>query len=121
MKIWPPAFESVVYSEMGFLRISECGVFCEQNQVPVPEGGLTPELLHPRVIGHQGVPATASILGFEPTQRVLAVASLYVNLHIFSRGNFSEVYVGRLCKNRTELKWSIAISFPPRRNHMVAI
>lgn len=70
--------------------------FSEQNQVPVPEGGLTSEKLHPRVVGHQGVPATASILAFEPTQRVLAVASLYVNLNIFFM-KFSEVYVGVSC------------------------
>ncbi|KAG0570226.1 hypothetical protein KC19_6G145700 [Ceratodon purpureus] len=54
-----------------------------ESQVPVPEGGLKSEQLHPRVVGHQGVPATASILAFEPTQRVLAVASLDGRIKLF--------------------------------------
>jgi len=69
---WVRVFE--VFSGRFFL-------FWEQrNQVPIVAGGLTSEQLHPRVVGHQGVPASASILAFESTQRVLAVASLYVYL-----------------------------------------
>jgi hypothetical protein len=48
----------------------------EQAQIPVPEGKLTLEQLQIRAVGHEGVPAAASILAFEPIQRVLAVASL---------------------------------------------
>jgi syntaxin-binding protein 5 len=47
-------------------------------QIAVPVGRLSKEDLQPHLSVHQGIPATASILAFEPVQRVLAVASLYV-------------------------------------------
>lgn len=59
------------------------GVRVPESHVVGPGGGLTSEQLHPRVVGHQGVPATASTLAFEPTQRVLAVASLDGRIKLF--------------------------------------
>lgn len=58
------------------MRIIKNGFTRERAQIPVPEGELTLEQLQLRVVGHEGVPASASILAFEPIQRVLAVASL---------------------------------------------
>lgn len=54
-----------------------------ENQALVGEGGLKSEQLHPRVVGHEGIPATASILAFEATQSVLAVASLDGRIKLF--------------------------------------
>ncbi|CAK9858240.1 unnamed protein product [Sphagnum jensenii] len=52
-------------------------------EIAVPVGRLSKEDLQPRLSVHQGIPATASILAFEPVQRVLAVASLDGRIKLF--------------------------------------
>ncbi|CAM6044887.1 unnamed protein product [Sphagnum compactum] len=52
-------------------------------EIAVPVGRLSKEDLQPRLSLHQGIPATASILAFEPVQRVLAVASLDGRIKLF--------------------------------------
>lgn len=51
-----------------------------QLQELIPTGTLTEEQLNLRLSAHYGLPRTASILAFDPIQRLLAVASLYVRL-----------------------------------------
>ncbi|CAK9191089.1 unnamed protein product [Sphagnum troendelagicum] len=52
-------------------------------EIAVSVGRLSKEDLQPRLSVHQGIPATASILAFEPVQRVLAVASLDGRIKLF--------------------------------------
>ncbi|CAK9192647.1 unnamed protein product [Sphagnum jensenii] len=52
-------------------------------EIAVPVGRLSKEDLQPRLSVHQGIPATASILAFEPVQRVIAVASLDGRIKLF--------------------------------------
>jgi WD40 repeat protein len=54
-----------------------------RDQIAIPVGRLSKEDLQPRLSVHQGIPATASILAFEPVQRVLAVASLDGRIKLF--------------------------------------
>jgi hypothetical protein len=54
-----------------------------RDQIAVPVGRLSKEDLQPHLSVHQGIPATASILAFEPVQRVLAVASLDGRIKLF--------------------------------------
>ncbi len=67
------------------MTVASCShvCMCVWCQIAVPVGRLSKEDLQPRLSVHQGIPATASILAFEPVQRVLAVASLYVILTTF--------------------------------------
>ncbi len=67
------------------MTVASCSYvcMCVWCQIAVPVGRLSKEDLQPRLSVHQGIPATASILAFEPVQRVLAVASLYVILTTF--------------------------------------
>ena len=39
-------------------------------------GDLTTEDLDPRIAVHYGVPSTASVLAFDPIQRLLAIGTL---------------------------------------------
>lgn len=75
------------YSKMPciIMTVASCSYvcMCVWCQIAVPVGRLSKEDLQPRLSVHQGIPATASILAFEPVQRVLAVASLYVILTTF--------------------------------------
>ncbi|XP_060674282.1 uncharacterized protein LOC107430890 isoform X2 [Ziziphus jujuba] len=46
------------------------------SQQNLQQGSLTPEDLDPRVAVHYGIPSTASILAFDPFQRLLAIGTL---------------------------------------------
>jgi hypothetical protein len=57
-------------------------------------GKLSKKDLQPHLNVHQGIPPTTSILAFEPIQRVLVVASLYVILttFVYTFANKSSLY-----------------------------
>jgi hypothetical protein len=67
------------------MTVASCSYvcMCVWCQIAVPVGRLSKEDLQPRLSVHQGIPATASILAFEPVQRVLAVASLDGRIKLF--------------------------------------
>eukprot|EP00850_Spirogloea_muscicola_P007795 SM000040S14807 [mRNA] locus=s40:480660:490525:+ [translate_table: standard] len=48
-----------------------------------PAGALRPEQLNPRLVAHHGVPSSASILAYEPVQRLLAVGTRIGQIKVF--------------------------------------
>eukprot|EP00850_Spirogloea_muscicola_P016806 SM000139S00123 [mRNA] locus=s139:219620:229335:- [translate_table: standard] len=52
-------------------------------QETAPASALRPEQLNPRLVAHHGVPSSASILAYEPVQRLLAVGTRIGQIKVF--------------------------------------
>ncbi|TXG50110.1 hypothetical protein EZV62_025985 [Acer yangbiense] len=57
------------------------------------EGSLTRKDLDPRVTVHYGIPSTASVLAFDPVQRLLAVGTLYGRIKVIGGDNIEGLFV----------------------------
>ncbi|KAK0583062.1 hypothetical protein LWI29_032978 [Acer saccharum] len=57
------------------------------------EGSLTRKDLDPRVTVHYGIPFTASVLAFDPVQRLLAVGTLDGRIKVIGGNNIEELFV----------------------------
>ncbi|KAK3229097.1 hypothetical protein Dsin_000978 [Dipteronia sinensis] len=57
------------------------------------EGILTMKDLDPRVTVHYGIPSTASVLAFDPIQRLLAVGTLDGRIKVIGGDNIEGLFV----------------------------
>lgn len=71
-----------IFLLLGFLLFfkkfffSEFGLYFVQHKLQ--HGGLQGNELDPRIVIHYGIPSTASVLAFDPIQRLLAIGTLSV-------------------------------------------
>ena len=56
-------------------------------------GGLQGNELDPRIVIHYGIPSTASVLAFDPIQRLLAIGTLDGRLKVIGSDNIEGLLV----------------------------
>ncbi|XP_068340514.1 uncharacterized protein [Pyrus communis] len=65
------------------------------SQHNLPYGSLTAEDLDLRVAVHYGIPSTASILAFDPIQRLLAIGTLDGRIKVIGGDGIEGLFISR--------------------------
>ncbi|KAA8534063.1 hypothetical protein F0562_031744 [Nyssa sinensis] len=65
----------------------------QSPQHDVPQGSVTVTDLDPRVAVHYGIPSTASILAFDPIQRLLAIGTLDGRIKVIGGDNIEGLLI----------------------------
>ncbi|XP_061348834.1 uncharacterized protein LOC133294202 isoform X2 [Gastrolobium bilobum] len=78
-------------------------------------GTLQPSELDPRIVIHYGIPSTASLLAFDPIQRLLAIGTLDGRLKVIGGGN-----IEGLLFSPKQLPYKF-LEFLPNRGHLVGV
>ncbi|XP_048439521.1 uncharacterized protein LOC125476921 isoform X2 [Pyrus x bretschneideri] len=76
------------------------------SQHNLPYGSLTAEDLDLRVAVHYGIPSTASILAFDPIQRLLAIGTIIAHCRVVNEVSCCKALLFHISRNCYSFLWS---------------